>query len=147
MIQNMKKIAVSLLGALSLFIHVGCDSGIAIDDAVALNGYWQIESVRLEDGTLKDFRFSPLVDYIELNGNQGVRKKVTPKLDGTFEVTRSSEAFTLIIENDSLKMLYETPYSNWQETIIAIAPGRIKILNREGKIYTYKTYEKIDLTN
>jgi len=142
----MKKLVVSLLCALSFIICVGCDSGIGIEQAVAMNGYWQIESVQMEDGTIKDFRFSPLVDFIEVNGDKGVRKKVTPKLDGTFEATKSSEAFTLIIENDSLKMMYETPYSQWQETIIGLEPGRIKILNREGKLYTYKTYEKIDLT-
>lgn len=143
----MKTLVIGIVCILSLTMGIGCNSGIEIDDAVTMNGYWQIESVRMEDGTIKDFRFSPLVDFIEVKGDKGVRKKVTPKLDGTFEATKSSEAFTLIIENDSLKMQYQTPYSEWQETIIGLEPGRIKILNREGKLYTYKTYETIDLTN
>ncbi|NND63012.1 MAG: hypothetical protein HKN48_07425, partial [Flavobacteriaceae bacterium] len=54
-----------------------------------LDGYWEIEKVKLASGEEKEFSISTQIDFIEVTGDSGVRKKVRPRFDGTYAVTKS----------------------------------------------------------
>lgn len=109
-----------------------------------LDGYWSIVKAVLEDGTEKDFSISTTIDFIEVEGASGVRKKVQPKLDGTFLTSDDAETFELKIENDSLRLYYTTPFDSWKETILIAKDSSLVVLNRDGKTYFYKKFTKFD---
>lgn len=108
-----------------------------------MNGYWEIQSVTLKDGTIKNFNISTTIDYIEiLNDSMGLRKKVAPKLDGSFSINKSSERFVIAIEADNLRLHYTTPFSNWKETVVYVDDEILVIVNDEEKVYSYKRFSK-----
>lgn len=109
-----------------------------------LDGYWSIEKVVLEDGTTKDFSLSTTVDFIEVNEKSGIRKKVQPKLDGTFLTSNKAETFEIKIEGDSLQLYYTTPFDTWKETVLKAKDSSLVVLNRDGKTYFYKKFVKFD---
>jgi hypothetical protein len=105
-----------------------------------LGGYWQIEKVVMPGGEERSFKLNPLVDYIEVSGDSGIRKKVVPQLDGSFKVNESAETFTLEVVNDSLKMHYRTPFDRWSETVVKADDSILEVINRDQKRYYYKKF-------
>ncbi|MEL6810264.1 MAG: hypothetical protein AAFP76_02895 [Bacteroidota bacterium] len=107
-----------------------------------IEGYWEIKSVEMGDGTLKEFKVNTSVDFIELNGDSGVRKKLMPRLDGTFREFPSNEKFKVLVQNDSLLMQYQTPYATWTETVIRADDSLLVVRNHDNKEYVYRRYKK-----
>ena len=85
-----------------------------------------------------------ILDYIEVNGDKGIRTKVNPKLDGSFENNGMADEFSLRIEEDSLRMYYKTPFDEWNETVLEATETVLKVKNKDNKIYTYSKFEKFD---
>jgi len=110
-----------------------------------INGYWEIDKVVLTDGIEKQYKFNPIIDFFDVKDSIGVRKKMQPRLDGSFITTNNKEVFSLKIENDSLRLYYKTPIANWKETIISVKENEMIIKNDTGNIYFYKPYKKIQL--
>lgn len=111
-----------------------------------INGYWEIEEVQLPDGSQKDYTYNNTVDFIELiDSVSGIRKKLKPKLDGSYEGSNLEESFEIKKENDSLNLYYKTPYSEWKETILGLDEEHLKVINQNQIIYTYKHYQPITL--
>ncbi len=110
-----------------------------------LSGYWEIEKVTFEDGTEKNYQINTVIDYIEIQGDSGVRKKLAPRLDGTFKATNASEQFYLKTDNNNLQLHYKTPYAQWTETVLKTGDSLLKIRNEDGKIYTYKRFTPITI--
>ena len=109
-----------------------------------ITGYWEIKSVEMPDGTLKEFTVNTSVDYITVQGDSGVRKKLMPRLDGSYREFPSSEKFKLVHQNDSLFMFYETPFASWKETVISADEEELAVKNANG-IYVYKRFKNLDL--
>ncbi len=121
-------------------VLTGCDMRSPQEKIDNLNGYWEIKKAELPEGTSKEFRFSELVDYIQVEEKEGFRKKMRPQLGGTFITSEDRENFSVKIENDSINLYYETPYNSWKETILTSEENELKILNPRGIIYTYKRF-------
>ena len=132
--------------ALSIVIlfFVSCEKPNPEAQKQNLSGYWEIKSVKMPNGEKKEFNINTVVDYIELNGDNGTRTKVSPKFDGTFTTNGVSEDFTLKIEEDSLRIYYKTPFDEWKETVIEAKDSTLKVKNRDNKIYTYSKFKKFD---
>ncbi|MCW5521009.1 lipocalin family protein [Aureitalea sp. L0-47] len=111
-----------------------------------LAGYWVIEKVEMPDGAERQFQMSNTIDFIELTGDSGVRKKVQPRLDGGFTTSESAERFKLKIENDSLNVYYTTPYDNWKESVLEARDSLLVVRNKDGKIYTYAKFKGFSLS-
>ena len=109
-----------------------------------ITGYWEIKSVEMPDGTLKEFTVSTSIDYITVQADSGVRKKLMPRLDGTFREFPTSEKFKFVQQNDSLYMFYETPFANWKEAVIKADEQEFVVKNNNG-IYAYKRFKNLDL--
>lgn len=133
----MKKLA-SLLLLLTLI--VSCDTTPSEEKIANLNGYWEIKTAEMPDGSIKEFRFSEMVDYIVVENNEGFRKKVRPQLGGTFITSDDEELLEVKVENDSINLYYSTPYNSWKETLLSSGEDEIVVKNQHGIIYTYKEF-------
>lgn len=132
--------------ALSIVIlfFVSCEKPNPEAQKQNLSGYWEIKSVKMPNGEKKEFNINTVIDYIELNGDNGTRTKVSPKFDGTFTTNGVSEDFTLKIEEDSLRIYYKTPFDEWKETVIEAKDSSLTVKNRDNKIYSYSKFKKFD---
>jgi len=110
-----------------------------------LSGYWEIEKVALPDGSEKQYSLSTTIDFIALNENEGIRKKVQPQLDGSFKTFDQNEQFLAVIRNDSLILQYTTPFDSWEEAILEADGAVLVVLNKDGKKFYYKAYESLSL--
>lgn len=136
--MNFKLASLLLLLAIS-----SCSKPNPEEQKQKLDGYWEIKNVE-GIGKSKDFKVNLILDYIEVNGDHGIRTKVSPKLDGSFENNGSIEEFSLKIEEDSLRMYYKTPFDEWKETVLEASDEILKVKNKENKIYTYSKFEKFN---
>ena len=125
-------------------IFISCEKPNPEAQKQNLSGYWEIKSVKMPNGEKKEFNINTVVDYIELNGDNGTRTKVSPKFDGTFTTNGVSEDFTLKIEEDSLRIYYKTPFDEWKETVIEAKDSSLTVKNRDNKIYSYSKFKKFD---
>ncbi len=133
----MKKTVFSIF--LLIFLS-GCDFRSPQEKIDNLNGYWEIQKADLPQGISKEFRYSELVDYIQVEENKGFRKKVRPQLGGSFISSEDQENFSVKVENDSINLYYTTPYDQWKETVVSSEEDELKILNSRGILYTYKRF-------
>ncbi|RFN57709.1 hypothetical protein [Marixanthomonas ophiurae] len=124
----------------SILLLVSCTQQSPDEQLQNLPGYWEIESVEFPDGTKKEYNISTTIDFIEVNGTEGMRKKVNPQLDGTFKVSKDAEAFIPKIEQDSLQLYYKTPFDTWKETVLLAKDSTLHVLNKDGNIYKYKKF-------
>lgn len=116
------------------------------DQKELLNGYWKIQNAKTPYKIDRDFKFSEMVDYIEVKNDTGFRAKVLPRFDGTAVTNEVRDQLILSIKDDSLRMNYKTPYDAWQETVLEVDEETLMIKNRRGFIYTYSRYEPINIT-
>ncbi len=135
----------TLLLSLTLALLVSCGKQDPSEMKTMLSGYWEIEKVQLSDGSERTFAINTTIDYIEVSGDLGVRKKVSPKLDGSFTVNDSAEKFNIKIENDSLNLYYQTPFHSWKETVLVVRDSMLQVLNMDGKLYTYRKFRTFKL--
>jgi hypothetical protein len=107
-----------------------------------------ISKVEVESGESRDFGFAPTVDYIEIENKKGFRKKVKPRLNGTFIVTDDVENIVVKVENDSINLYYSTKMDQWKETLVSSDKNELVFENEQGKLYTYERFTGIlDGTN
>src|SRR5690554_6744603 len=110
-----------------------------------LNGYWEIEKVTFKDGTTKEFTINTQVDYVYIHNGVGLRKKVVPMFDGSFKSTDDQEMIEVDIANDSLHLLYKTPFDSWKETVLEANNEQLTVLTEDGNTYVYKRFDKITI--
>ncbi len=130
---------------LLLLILTSCAQGVDKNDLKNINGYWEIEEVTLPSGEKKSYTVNTLIDYFELEGTKGFRKKVAPQLDGTFKTTEDEEAIEVLFEGSEAVLLYSTPFHKWKETILKADENQLVLKNENEVVYTYKQYEPINL--
>ena len=123
------------------FIVLSCNTKVSSDDIAKLNGYWEIESVVMPDGTEKDYKVNPTIDYFEVKNNIGFRKKVMPQFDGTYMVNDGFEKISVSQKEDKTYIDYTTTYAKWQEEVIALSDDELVIKNQHGIEYNYKKPE------
>lgn len=109
-----------------------------------INGYWEIESVTLPNGTKKEYTVNQTIDFISINDSlKGFRKKMNPRFDGAYTTSKDAEVFQLKTENDSLNLYYATKFAKWKETVLLANKQQLKIVNQKNTIYLYKRFTPI----
>ncbi|TAI49316.1 hypothetical protein [Flagellimonas allohymeniacidonis] len=119
--------------------------GVTSDELNHLNGYWEIEEVTFPDGSNKEYGASPAVDFIHLENEKGFRKKVYPKIDGSFNTSNSAESFELADTDDGFVFLYSTETADWQERLLQIDSVSFTVMNEEGLKYSYRRFQPIEI--
>ena len=128
-----------------LLLLLGCKSP-AQKDLPYLNGYWEIEKVTFPNGNEREFKMNDVVDFIQIEGLEGYRKKVRPKLDGTFTASDDAERFTVTNTNGLLSIQYTTELSMWSEELTRLSQDRFTVRNEDGIVYSYKRFQPLNLT-
>lgn len=134
----MKRNYILLLLAFSLF---SCDKKVSGEDLAKLNGYWEIETVELPDGTEKEYTINSTIDYFELKGKEGIRKKVMPQVDGSYRANGLSENITVTEEGGVSYISYKTEYASWKEEIVTLDDDELILKNEQDIEYHYKKPE------
>ena len=121
-------------------ILTSCNNTPTEEEIDNLNGYWEIKRVEKEAENPREYSFNQMVDHIQVEGQEGVRRKVRPQFDGSFIASEDEEFFSIEIEGDSINLYYETPFSSWKETLISSSQDEIELLNQYGIRYTYQRF-------
>lgn len=108
-----------------------------------LNGYWEIEEVLFPDGNSKKYSINTTIEYIEYDNKSGFRKKVQPRLDGTFITSDDAESFEIVEKNNKFIVLYKNELSQWEEEIRTLSAEKLVLASKEGVVYYYKRFEGV----
>lgn len=130
----MKKTCLALLA----FIIVSCGNSISDSDLPKLNGYWEIETAVLPDGSEKEYTVNSTIDYFEIKGKDGIRRKVMPQLDGTYRMNDMYEKITVTEEDNKTYLNYVTEYAAWKEEIVELDDEHLVVKNEQDMEYHYK---------
>lgn len=110
-----------------------------------VEGYWAIDQVKKDNKILKEYNISSTIDYFKINDDlTGYRKKVMPKLDGTFTITEHEIPLFLYIKNNTLYIEYINDTDTLRETIVHASEKILTITNADGFTYIYKPFEKFN---
>ena len=130
-----------LIYTIFLALLISCNTSTPESNMVLLPGYWEIDHVVFPDGTKKQYTVNSNIDFISFNSDStGIRKKLAPKLDGSFIQTKSAQEFTIIKKSDSLILQYRTPYATWREWIVSASENSLTTQNKQGQVYVYKKF-------
>ena len=132
------------IAILVFFIIFGCSKKVKTY-VPFIEGYWTISQVKKDNKIIKEYTISTSVDYFKVNNDlTGFRKKVKPKLDGTFTITEHETPFTLELKDDSLNIIYTSTSDSLKETILAASKESLTISNTDGFVYIYKPFKKFN---
>ncbi len=134
-----------LLFCISLFLVLGCTNNVSDKDISLLNGYWEIAEVEFNDGQKKKYTVNPTIDYIEVKGLKGFKKKVHPKFNGSYDTSDDAEAFTLIKKDGSFIFSYKNSLSQWEEKLVQLKEDTFSVTNQDKITYTYKRYKPLNI--
>lgn len=141
MLKNMKKLM--LLVACVTF--VSCNKSFNSEELKQLNGYWEIKLAEMPDGTKKEYTVNSTIDYFELKGDKGFRKKVMPQFDGTYRVNDLSEDISVVNEDGKTYLSYKTEYAEWKEQVIELDDKNLVLKNEQDIEYHYVKPEPFTL--
>ncbi len=129
-----------------ILLIVGCKkTSVTEADLHHLNGYWEIDEVVFPDGSVKEYGMNPSIDFIQWKENEGYRKKMQPKFDGSYSTSNDMETFTITHINDSFTLRYQNDFSEWEETLVQLDSISFAVVNQEGVTYFYKRFEPIKI--
>ncbi len=133
------------LSSLLILLFFACNNELSKKDLEHLNGYWEIEKVVFPDGATKEYKSSKTVDYFEVKQLKGFRKKVQPKLDGTYDTSNDAELFTIVEKEKGYQIAYKNKLSEWNETLVSLNKTSFSVVNETGVRYDYKRFVPIEL--
>lgn len=129
---------------LLLFVSIvtlSCGNSISDSDLAKLNGYWEIETAIMPDGTEKEYKINTTIDFFELKGKTGFRKKVMPQFDGSYRMNDLSEKISIVQDSGKVYVSYVTDYAKWKEEIVKLNDEKLVLKNNHGMEYHYKKPE------
>jgi len=130
---------------LGFLLMSSCGDPVSREDLTYLNGYWEIKQVKFPNGDTKAYDMSATIDYIEVTGTKGYRKKVQPLIDGSFETSDDAEYFSIMERDGSFFMVYESSMDLWEEEIRNISETTLRVVNEEQITYIYERFQPITL--
>lgn len=125
---------------LSIISLVSCSNN-STEMVKAMEGYWNIETVTLPDGTEREFPFSNHMDHFEIEGNNGVKNRVSPTYDGGFINYGSPVYFTWEAVAGKVVLTFKDGEERYQQTLKNSDATTLVLLHENGTEYIYKAHE------
>jgi len=132
------------MGFMLALLLTGCKGHISREALKNLNGYWEISRVEAADGKEKTYSLNPTIDYIQLQGDHGFRKKVQPRSDGTFDTSNDAIFFTVQEKQGAFFMVYQGEDSEWSEQLIQLSEKAFGVVNEQNITYRYRRYQPVE---
>ncbi len=129
---------------LLLICLCGCSNNPA-ENINELNGYWEIDHVKLADGSVKTYNYSEQYDYFELKSEKGTRRKVTPLLLGKYLTTDVAEDIKILHDKNKVFVQYSNYYNKWSEELLKLDKDELELKNNAGNIFYYKRPKAIKI--
>lgn len=129
---------------LLLFVSIvalSCGDSISEADLAKLNGYWEIETAVMPDGSEKEYKVNTTIDFFDLKGKTGFRKKVMPQFDGSYRMNDLSEKISIVQDSGKTYISYVTDYAKWKEEIVELNDKKLVLKNNHDMEYHYKKPE------
>lgn len=129
---------------LLLFVSIvtlSCGNSISETDLAKLNGYWEIETAVMPDGSEKEYKVNTTIDFFDLKGKTGFRKKVMPQFDGSYRMNDLSEKISIVQDSGKTYISYVTDYAKWKEEIVELNDKKLVLKNNHDMEYHYKKPE------
>lgn len=123
-----------------LILIAACNNQSPEEQIKNLEGYWEIDQVEFPGDSLITYKFNETVDYFQVDGKAGFRKKVRPQLDGSYQITNDAEQIDIKIEDNELYLYYSTPFTSWREKVLKAGEDEMELKNEQGLIYHYKRF-------
>ena len=112
-----------------------------------IEGYWEIESVYMDNQMLRTFKINSLIEYFKINADlEGFRKKLKPNFNGRFETSKDILNFRIEIKNNVLFLNYIDNSTSYFEEVLLVNDKKLVLKNKFGLIYHYIPYELLDLS-
>lgn len=124
---------------------VSCSKKVEAEDISKMNGYWEIEKVVFPDGKEKKYDKNDMYDYFEIKDFVGIRKKVTPVIDGTYLVNLDAEKVQIKEGKDRYMVHYSKFYTQWEEELVSICNDEMVLKNENNTEYHYKKVHEVNL--
>ena len=132
---------------LLIFVCTGCsEKKVVAEDLHFLNGYWQIQEVTMPDGSKKNYGPGAVVDYIVLENQKGYKKKVQPRIDGSYQISQDQEPLEIHSNDAGFSIVYQNQLSSWQDRLVSLDSLQYSIINEDGITYTYSRYQPISIS-
>lgn len=125
---------------LSILFLTSCSNN-ASKMVSAMEGYWNIDTVILADGTEREFPFSNHMDHFEIEGNNGVKNRVSPTFDGNFVNYGSPVPFTWESVDGKVVLTFKDGEERYQQILETCNDSKLVLLHENGTEYTYKAFE------
>ncbi|SNQ41896.1 MULTISPECIES: hypothetical protein [Cellulophaga] len=139
----MKKLAIICLTI--LFIACSNSSTVKKEDIHLLNGYWEITQVFFADGSSKEYKASPIIDFFEINNQKGFRTKVQPKIGGTFTTNKDVDKVTITQKQSTFTITYSNNLTEREEELLSLSKNSFTVKDTEQITYVYKRYQPIQI--
>ncbi len=111
------------------------------EDLSQLNGYWEIKKVEKSNGKELQYKFNETVDYLKIEGEKGIRKKLKPTLEGKYITIGAIETFTITKEEEKFVFHYQTEMDEWEETLLELNENSFQVKNNRDITYTYQRFK------
>lgn len=129
-----------LLWILLLILAVSCTSSNN-EKIKNLNGYWTIDIVVKPDGSKKEFPFTNHMDFFEVNGNYGVKTRVSPTYDGTFISYGDTVKFMIKEDESQVVLNFETGEQAYSQILRKATAEELELVHEDGTVYYYKSHQ------
>ena len=86
-----------------------------------------------------------MYDFFQVKNFVGIRKKVTPALDGSYFVNLDAEKVTIQEGKDKFVVHYATFYSQWDEELVSITENEMVLKNDKAVEYHYKRAKPLNI--
>ncbi len=123
-----------------LILSLGCKSEVNPSDITILNGYWNIEYITHKNETFQPKGTTKLLDFYEVNEQDGVRKKVQTQLGNKFLISEDLNNFKIIFIDKNYYLSFQTVWDQWQERIVELNENKL-VLEHQDKRYHYKRFD------
>ena len=138
----MNKIGIFVVSAL---FFISCNRKVDAADIDKMNGYWEIEKVVFANGKSKDYKNNEMYGFFQIKNFVGIRKKVTPVVDGTFLVNLDAEKVSIKEGKGKYIIHYATFYSQWDEEIVSVSADEMVLKNENETEYHYKRAQPLNI--
>lgn len=120
-----------------------CGAPVAVEQLDNLNGYWEIVKVVVPNEPEKAYGLSGTIDYFEIVGNRGYRKKVQPQLNGKYATSDDAITFDVVPKDEGIYLRYEGGAGAWTEKLQALGQNKLVLVGESGIMYHYERYKLI----